>query len=201
MEDIKQLEDIVSKEVRNLYGLTNDIEAQLKFFEKLFNLSKEELNGAGKHELDAMALTVMYRHLDSKAREKAMGIIRSVPNRRLNRSLFIKTVDTTFVNSSWGTWSKSTEELKKDLFINKSIKWVEENLGAKTVSALFAIDVYKNEIGVGKAFKKSTIATIALYVYFSANNLALKNNESEILRRQVLQQNPRTSNLFPQKEE
>ncbi|MEC8012450.1 MAG: hypothetical protein VX185_16975 [Pseudomonadota bacterium] len=201
MNEIEKLEKLVTSEVFKMYGLVDGTKGKLKYFEKMLNLSPEDLKGAGELELSAISLMIMYRHLQHHDRIRAMQIIQSVPNRRLKLSLEVKLLDTTYINPTWGPWSKSTEELESDLKVNEYISIAGMITGATTFSGMFAWDFYHDNIKPRKVGPKS-IATIVIAVILFANDTALNANQDEVLRRRVTQQtqeNPRTSTMFKTK--
>jgi hypothetical protein len=73
----------------------------------------------GADELDALAATMLYRHLGHQLKFKAMTMITNLKNKRLVSRLRALAIDTTYVNPQWGIWSLTKEELLVDQAAHK----------------------------------------------------------------------------------
>ena len=92
---------------------TNPI-AQSLYLAEILKIDSSLVEHAGADEVDAMAATMLYRHLGRQLKLEAMTMIIKLKNKRLVSMLRTLAVDTTYVNPQWGIWSLTNKELLAD---------------------------------------------------------------------------------------
>ena len=201
MQEISQDEIVsfVEREVKKMYGIVDGNKAAIKYLGDLLQVRPEILKDAGQHELQAMCLTVMYRHLDRMQKMKAMEFLYSLPNKRLTAHLVMKITDF-MVNPNWAMWAKTTQELENDKRFHEYIDNLTGGIGVETGSAIFGYKILKEIKKTGAVSKKSTLALVVVGLLYISST-ALKNNVAELERRQRTSAGPRRSALFPKVEE
>jgi hypothetical protein len=134
-----------------------------------------EHGGAG--EVNAMAATMLYRHLGRLQRIEAMTIITNLKNKRLVSRLRALAVDTTYVNPQWGIWSLTNEELLEDQAAHEQFNQFVGYLGA-TASILGAKDIIMEFKNKGRLTVGSwAVIAIAGIAFFNARELKKVNRE------------------------
>lgn len=201
MQEISQDEMVsfVEREVKKMYGIVDGNKAAIKYLGDLLQVRPEILKDAGQHELQAMFLTVMYRHLDRMQKMKAMEFIYSLSNKRLTAHLVMKITDF-MVNPNWAMWAKTTQELENDKKFHEYIDNITGEIGVETGSALFVLKVVHDYIETGVVSKRNTLALFIVGLLYISST-ALKNNVAELERRQRTSAGPRRSVLFPKVED
>ncbi len=107
MTDLPQIDDLP-------YYLPRDIDGQLKALATILEIPYPLVEKTGETGLEAMTLTILFRHLDKRERDAALRAIHRLDDRQLIGILRRKATDTAFVNKRWGVWSMTNEELEND---------------------------------------------------------------------------------------
>lgn len=159
MQEISQDEIVsfVEREVKKMYGIVDGNKAAIKYLGDLLQVRPEILKYAGQHELQAMFLTVMYRHLDRMQKMKAMEFIYSLSNKRLTAHLVMKITDF-MVNPNWAMWAKTTQELENDKRFHDYIEQSVGTAGVETGSIMFFGKVIYDYKKTGVVSKRNTLA-------------------------------------------
>ncbi|MCG8610408.1 MAG: hypothetical protein MI864_07715 [Pseudomonadales bacterium] len=111
------------------YTLPQTNASKWNYLANLLNIPPAIEINAGEREIDALAATIMYRHLDRIERIEAMTLINSLPNKRLVNMLVTKAVDTKYLNPQWGMWSMTNEELLADERFHQTISNYSSYMG------------------------------------------------------------------------
>src|SRR5690554_6118824 len=97
------------------YYLPTDTAGQAKALASILGISPEAAVRSGEAGVQAMSVTILYRHMDRHERFKAMQLIHSLPDKKFSSKLVLMAVETTFVNPQWGLWSLTNDELAEDI--------------------------------------------------------------------------------------
>lgn len=168
------------------YNLPKNTKSQLEKLASITSIPRNLLVGAGETEVQAIAAMILYRHMDRLQRIEALALIRSISNKALLGAVLEKALDTTFVNSQWGIWSLSNEELLSDISFHESIDSFGGyvGIGASIVSGK---DIIKDIWSLKKVGKKHwTLIVIWGCIVF--NKTELQKAKSELNNRQTLNQ-------------
>ncbi len=96
------------------YQIPKNPKDQLLFLAKILDIPISLVEHGGADEVDAMAATMLYRHLGRQLKLNAMTMITNLNNKRLASRLRALAVNTTYVNPQWGIWSLTNNELLAD---------------------------------------------------------------------------------------
>ncbi|WP_061011151.1 hypothetical protein [Vibrio sp. CUB2] len=161
------------------YPLPRDTTGQLKTLAKITSIPNNLLAGAGDAEVEALCYMILYRHLNTNQRYKAMKSIRAVKKRALMGKIIEKTLDTTFVNSQWGIWSLSNAELEADIKLHTDINQLASGLGIGASAG--SIKEILQKIKEKRSISQRNWVTFIIWgcVYLNAKELEKANIERE----------------------
>lgn len=144
------------------YYLPRDTDGQLKALAGILEIPYPLVENTGETGLQAMTVTIMFRHLEKRERDAALRVIDQLENRQLIGLLRTKAIDTAYVNKRWGVWSMTNEELENDKSFHDLVVTVAGILGV-SFSASSAKDVAKETIRQ-RRLTKGGVVTIVVWV-------------------------------------
>lgn len=163
------------------YFLPRDIDDQLKALASILEIPYPLVENTGETGLEAMTLTILFRHLEKRERDAALRAIHGLEDRQLIGLLRRKATETAFVNERWGVWSMTNEELENDKAFHDMLVTIGGVLGF-TFSATGGKDLAKQVVRERRLPKRG-MATIVIWVsLLSSHNSSVKLGE-ELERR------------------
>lgn len=166
------------------YNFSSCIHDQLNALADILKIPQHLVQGAGEDEVNAMVATILYRHLDRMERIQAMRDIRAVQSRPLMGKLIDRALQPTHINTSWGLWSLTNDELSAFISSREKIKKYASaiGLGASVLEGKNILnDIFKN-----KQIKKQHVAILVIWLAVHANNAQLQDAREEFQRRHTI---------------
>ena len=152
------------------YHLPKTPKDQLRLLAKILAITQSQVGLDTDAEIEAMAVTILYRHLDRIQKQQALANILGLKNQILASKLYSKVVDIS-VNPQWGVWSLSNDELLSDQAFHTKFNEIAGYVGisASITSAKELIqEAWKN-----KRLGKGGWITLAIWGCVIFNNLSL----------------------------
>lgn len=169
------------------YHLPKQPDEQLRILSNILSIPKSQLGRNVQAEIEAMAVTILYRHLNHIQKQDAMATIRSLNNPILVNSLVTKVVDV-IVNPQWGIWSLSNEELLADQDFHAKVDEVAGYIGISASAASgkdFIQNLWKN-----KKIGKGGWIILAIWGAVIFNKSELNKANREVSNRSQLKTSP-----------
>lgn len=166
------------------YSFPKTQQGQLDLLAEVLDIPNHRVKGAGETEIDAMVATILYRHLDRHQRIHAIKSIRQVKNGPLMGSLLEKAINPIHINSNWGIWSLTNEELLASQSSMQNLDDIATTVGLG-LSGLSVNDLIK-DYNKNKIIKPKHIITVVIMGIVFINNNNLNKANTEIKRRSVI---------------
>lgn len=170
------------------YYLPRDAEGQLKALAGILEIPYPLVKDTGDAGLEAMALTILFRHLEKRERDSALRTIHELESRELIGILRRKATDTAFVNERWGVWSMTNEELENDKAYHDMLVKIGGVLGF-TFSATGGRDLAKQMVRERRLPKRGMVTIVIWVSLLSSHNSSVKLGE-ELERRTQQKSSP-----------
>lgn len=172
------------------YNLPENTQERLNKLAQITAIPKNLLIGAGEKEVEAICYMIAFRHLNQKQREDGLRLFNSLEKKALTGFLIDNAIYTAFVNSQWGIWSLTNEELEADIRLHRKMSTYAAIIGVGA-SVSSAKDMIKNIMEKKRVGVKNWV-TLVIYGCIIFNEVELYKAETEKNHRTTLN----TSRLF-----
>lgn len=168
------------------YKLPKTIPDKVKLLADITKVNSKYLGKKDEAELLALSYMVMYRHLGHLEKQTALKHVRSLENKQLMNIVLTKLLDTTFVNPSWGMWSRSNSELNAVITKSEIVLYVGGAFGftAGLSSGLDGLKTLARATTVKAAIQ--SLGTLAIILLLSQSQHELNSAKEELSNRTTI---------------